>query len=390
MASNNPGLYEGREQTAVKHFILRKYLERFAYIIGSYRSTLTYVDCFSGPWNAQSEEHKDTSFYIALEQLRRVRETYAKSGRRLNLRCLFLERDPSAFAKLDAFAKGITDAKVETINQEFENAIPAIVKFVNDGGKESFPFIFIDPNGWSGIYLETITPLLKITPSEVLVNFMTDPIHRFLESPQETTQKSFNNLFGSANNRDKLKGLKGQELEDEAIRLYSESLKTIGDFKFVCCATILYPQIDKTYFNLLYASRHFRGAQVFKEVEKQAMQVMENERAKAATRRRSNRSANLELAFGDSGGGDPRHLRSLRTRYEQRARGRLLSILRRDKSISYEDAWAETARFPLVWESDLKGWIRQWQETNEIELTGLASKQHVPRLGNGHHLIWMK
>jgi three-Cys-motif partner protein len=70
-------LYGGREQTQIKHFILRKYLERFAHIIGSRWNTITYVDCFSGPWKNQSEELQDTSFAIALEELRKAKNTYA-------------------------------------------------------------------------------------------------------------------------------------------------------------------------------------------------------------------------------------------------------------------------------------------------------------------------
>jgi hypothetical protein len=54
-------LYVEREQTLVKHFILRKYLERFAHIVGTFADAITYVDCFSGPWNVRSEELKDSS-----------------------------------------------------------------------------------------------------------------------------------------------------------------------------------------------------------------------------------------------------------------------------------------------------------------------------------------
>jgi len=49
-------LYERREQTQVKHYILRHYLERFAYIVGSWSNSLTYVDGFAGPWNVQSPQ----------------------------------------------------------------------------------------------------------------------------------------------------------------------------------------------------------------------------------------------------------------------------------------------------------------------------------------------
>jgi len=34
-------LYVGREQTRVKHFIVQKYLERFAHIVGARWDTLT-------------------------------------------------------------------------------------------------------------------------------------------------------------------------------------------------------------------------------------------------------------------------------------------------------------------------------------------------------------
>jgi len=53
-------LYEGREQTLVKHLILSKYLERFAIIIGFNWPSITYVDCFSGPWKSRSEETSKT------------------------------------------------------------------------------------------------------------------------------------------------------------------------------------------------------------------------------------------------------------------------------------------------------------------------------------------
>ena len=82
----DPATYIGREQTLIKHFILRKYLEPFAYIIGSSWDTITYVDCFAGPWNVRSGQLEDSSFHIALAQLRKARETYpsdASAGRRV-------------------------------------------------------------------------------------------------------------------------------------------------------------------------------------------------------------------------------------------------------------------------------------------------------------------
>ena len=84
-------LYAGREQTLVKHFILESYLERFAHIVGMFWNTITYADCFSGPWNVQSSKLEDSSFYIALRQLRKTKTDLADHGRSLSIRCFFLE-----------------------------------------------------------------------------------------------------------------------------------------------------------------------------------------------------------------------------------------------------------------------------------------------------------
>ena len=62
-------IYWGHEQPLVKHIILQRYLVRLAVIVGSWAEAVTYVDCFSGPWENKSEDYSDTSFGIAVEEL---------------------------------------------------------------------------------------------------------------------------------------------------------------------------------------------------------------------------------------------------------------------------------------------------------------------------------
>ena len=179
---NEIDLYAGREQTLVKHLILRKYIERFAHIIGSHWSSITYVDCFSGPWNVRSDNLEDSSFSIALEELRKARGTYHSKGRKISLRCFFLEKERIPYQKLKQFADQITDVEVMTRNRELEYAVDDILRFVRKGGSQTFPFIFIDPTGWSGIAMEVIKPLLSLNPGEALINFITTHVKRFIES----------------------------------------------------------------------------------------------------------------------------------------------------------------------------------------------------------------
>jgi hypothetical protein len=44
--------------------------------------------------------------------------------------------------------------------------------------------------------------------------------------------------------------------------------------------------------------------------------------------------------------------------------------------------------FPLTWESDLKGWIRDWELVGQLKTMGMKEKQRVPQLEEGNCLIW--
>src|SRR5437660_8971499 len=109
---NGDSLYDGREQTLVKHFILRNYLLRLALIVGPWSKAINYIDCFSGPWNVRSENYEDSSFGIAITELRKAREKLAERSIDLKLRCFFLEQDRSAYDKLATFAQHVTDLQI--------------------------------------------------------------------------------------------------------------------------------------------------------------------------------------------------------------------------------------------------------------------------------------
>ena len=380
-------LYVGREQTLVKHFILQKYLERFAHIVGTHWDTLTYADCFSGPWNARSDKFEDSSFGIALNELRKARDTHVQRGRKLRLRCFFLEKDPEAYDKLDGFAKGIQDVEITTRNATLEESVSQITDFVRAGGQKSFPFIFIDPTGWTGFEMKTIAPLLRLNPGEVLINFMTGHIRRFLQSPQEETQDSFTRLFGSASFREKIQGLAQQDREDAAVREYTINAKAVGGFNFGCSAVVLHPEMDRTHFNLIYLTRNPKGVEVFKDAEKKAMEVQETARAEAQQRKRVARRGQTEL-FGSRELHDASHYQSLRDRYLTKTRGLVLQALESKRRLLYDDAWTRALSEPLCWESDLKEWIEEWKESGRLEVVGMQPRQRVPHRNEGNYLVW--
>lgn len=336
---NEYDLYAGREQTLVKHTILRSHIDRFAHIVGSYWNAITYVDCFSGPWNVQSSDLRDSSFQIALEELRKAKAHLGESlGRDFALRCFFLERDPDAYRQLGQFARTVTDAEIATRNAALEDSVDDIRTFVGRRQNDAFPFIFIDPTGWTGFAMKTIAPLLRLHPGEVLINFMTGHILRFAEHSDPAIRQSFNDLFGSSDFRRRIADLAGQDREDELVRSYCDAVRAAGGYDYVCPAIVLHPENDRTHFHLIYATRNGKGVEVFKQVEKKAMDVMEKTRAQAQQRSRVRSSGQSELFAADQMH-DARHYDGLRERHLAAARLAVEQLVQSPHAVSYDEAF---------------------------------------------------
>lgn len=390
---SEPDPYAGREQTLVKHLILGKYLARFAHIIGFQWNSITYVDCFSGPWNVRSDDLKDSSFSIALEELKKAKETHHRlSGKSIALRCYFLEKDSTAYARLKQFTDQIHDAEIKTRNGALDSSIDDILDFVRTGG-ETFPFIFIDPTGWTGFAMQDIAPLLALDPGETVINFITGHIKRFIESPQDQTRESFTRLFGSADFKSRVEGLAKQDREDALVAEYCDCVKRTGGFKYVSPAIVLHPEKDRTHFNLIYATRHDSGLNAFKDAEKRAMKDMEHARAEAHRRRREQMSGMRDLFSSTDSAQDSNYYstyyESLRNRYLSRAQDSVERALRSKRQLAYDAAWALALEHPLTWESDLKDWIAAWVEKSALKIEGLIGKQRVPHREKGHTLVWI-
>lgn len=366
-------LYRGREQTLVKHTLLRNYLAGFGHVIGQTYGSVTYVDCFSGPWMASSEELEDTSFFIALEELKKARSTLLEMGRSLRIRCFFIESDSDAYSRLEEFAEKAREPgiEIETRRKRFEETIPEIIEFTKRDST-SFPFIFIDPTGWKSVAIQTIRPLLEIQPGEVLVNLMTSYLHRFAKQTK---------LFS----KERLQGLSGIDLDDEMVAQYSEALAKYGGYNYVVAAIILRAEIDTPQYRLVYATRHPRGVEKFKHAERQAMQDMQVARAIAKQRRREARTHQVELFSGEVVENQRFYL-DLHQRYLTKSSDATLKLLKTRKRISYDELWACAISKPLVFESDLKRWLRDWSAHVSVE--GLGPNERTPKRDHNHFVVW--
>ena len=256
--------YFEREQSAVKQYILREYLLPFALIIGTF-SDISYVDCCAGPWQSRADNYADTSFAGAINSLVNAKRILGEAGHAPRISCLFIEQNESAYRQLKEFCEAIRDVEAVPLQGNFTQKIPEIKQFLQNHGKP-FPFFFIDPTGWKPIRIPAISPLLQISPGEVLINFMTSHIRRFLS----LENLDFDALFGQGHTLE-IAEFHGQERDEAAVFAYASEVKKAGRFDYICTTVIPNPLKEQAHFHLIYGTRDWRGVEKFKEAEKRTL-----------------------------------------------------------------------------------------------------------------------
>jgi three-Cys-motif partner protein len=273
-----PEEYRGRSQSYVKHLVLSAYLERAAMVILSAWPDFVFVDGFSGPWRNSRPDLSDTSFGIAVRELRAARANWAVQNRQRQVRCVFVERRAEAYARLRQASNTIKDMEVTPLRGQFEDHIDEIKRIAG----RSFTLTFVDPTGWS-FDLQKLAPLLRRKPGEVLVNFMYEHFRRFIEDKRSEIRSSQDRAFGGAAWRNRYASLLAQGLnkEEAALEVFKFQLRKVCDFDFVGSARIRHPTARRTHFYLVYGTRSLKGLVEFRRAEKEALRGEEALRVQA-------------------------------------------------------------------------------------------------------------
>lgn len=371
----NPASYSGREQTYVKHVFLDRYLERVAFVTlasGGWPS-FAYVDGFSGPWKAQSEKSEDTSVSIALTKLGQVRQALKEVSKDTRTSALFVERNPSAFAELQKLLSSFPDANAQSINGEFHQHIAAVVKFIGP----AFSLTFIDPTGWN-IDLAALRPLLECR-GEVLINFMYDFVNRQIDNPDQNIQSQLTLAFGGEGWKQEIQGrmAAGVPRETAILDVFMQRLKTIGGYPYVTYTSILKPLAERTYFHLVYATRHWRGLEEFRNVEADAMEVQERVRFDVRQSVRAQRSGMNDMFGSNADEIESRRLLERRLRNLDRARAEVDSFLSTKNQCAAHEAWAAAMVTPLVTVKDAKRILIDLVKAGRVNVH-LRERQRVP------------
>jgi three-Cys-motif partner protein len=180
--------------TSAKHQILRKYLDAWLPILGTYNKRVVYLDGFAGPGRYSGGE--PGSPIIALQA---ALTHQAKLPRELVF--LFIEERTDRADHLDGEIAKLhltSSFKVHVERGTFADKLGKTLDELDSEGSKIAPtFALIDPFGFSGIPYALIQRLLSKNKCEVLVTFMVDSINRWLTHPDANIKAHIVETFGT-------------------------------------------------------------------------------------------------------------------------------------------------------------------------------------------------
>lgn len=376
--------YRGREHAYIKHYLLAEYLPRWVYKTGSKWDPLVFIDGFAGPWGAKDEEFTDASFGIAIRALNEAIGGLSRINRHVRGLCIFVEKGPQPFAKLDAFAKKHSSDSVRAVafNGRFVDKIPEIERCIAAAGNAPFKFVFLDQKGWAAAPMDELRKFVGSRPCELLFNVMTSFLTRFVD--RNDLADSYHALFGRSGVIDRIRSLrKGTgEREEAAVEEYCLSLREICGFQYVSQAIIMDAAKEKIRYYFVFATNSLHGIQVFKDAEAKAAIAQDKVRHET----KLIKQAQFGLPFG---GPTPRSSKvlELQQRYTHRSREAILNALRSHgrATMSYDEVYGNAMAFPLVTQSDLDAILQSLSPNVQLKLAGTRRKK--PALFKGDYVI---
>jgi len=294
-----PAAYHGKEPSYIKHELLRAYLKKLFLIIGMSAqklgiSELCYVDGFSGPWLDESEDLGSTSPAISLSILDECRLKLKKQGRSIKIRALYVEKDKTAFARLENYLNKRKQVEIEAkpLPGDFVDLRSTILDWC---GKNTFAFFFLDPKGWTPIAVKKLEPLLKRPQSEFLINFMYDFLSR--AASMEDFQAQMGELLGEVTD---VRNLHGALRESHLLGMYRKNLKRLMPVAGHYPARSAYVRVldrekDRTKYHLVYLTSHHHGISVFMKISEDLEPVQKLVRTTTKQASRVEKSGQNEL-----------------------------------------------------------------------------------------------
>jgi hypothetical protein len=257
-------------------------------------------------------------------------------------------------------------------------------KILLDVPSGAFTFFLIDPKGWK-IALKSLEPLLGRDNSEVIFNFMFDFINRFAAHDDRAVVDGLNNLMPFGDWRVRLieairDGATPDERKDILVRAFSENLRRLGRYEYVCDTTVFRPERDRPLYSLFYATRHDVGLEVFRDCQVKTIAAQSESRAKARLTHASTRSGQGEMFDGAHEMAPDREAIPLLDAERHAAEGALIAAApKAPGSAIYGTLWPKVLAERIVGKADVNKIAADLRKEGHLLFPNWQKRQRVPR-----------
>lgn len=368
--------YEGREQSLLKHRVLKEYAVSWAMKLGSRsrfeRTRIWYVDTFAGPWQSKEKGLGDTSIEIGLRVLEVAKKQWRSRKGVLDASAIFVEKRRRSFERLQRHLRDRPgDVRAEALHGTFAQHVGEIASRLGSDPA----LIFVDPTGWKGAEMRNLVPLLEQPRRDVIVNVMYDFIHRFQDDPREYLRQGLKALFGLGTD-DIPPGLDEQGL----MALYRSQLKEKAELRFAVDLAVPHPRFERTWYRLVLGSRHQAAIQLFRDVEAKVI-GREAPGVRAGARRRHREEATRQLELGiDEGSARPGLYFRQHERDQRSARSDVLNRLSTERRLRFEALWPGILEARHITYGELNGILAEMAR-DEVILVRRAGRHVDPPTG---------
>lgn len=272
MPAQQSTIWSKDPHTDAKHVILRKYLDVWIPKLASSKSSLIYIDGFSGPgeYVNDSGNKEAGSPIIAIESFKNQIVPLNN-----NMYFLFIEENVDRCENLKQVLSkyklprnaivneplcGVFDVEISKELDDFDERIKKLSKRTGKKYIRSPTFVFIDPFGHK-MPISLIKRLMETTKTEVLIILVIQSLIRFCSLPDR--KETLDELFGCSE-WEEICDMPTGTNKDELIKdLYIKQIKKIANIKHTLHFQMINKHNQTSYF-LIFGTNSWHGIDVMK------------------------------------------------------------------------------------------------------------------------------
>lgn len=142
------------------------------------------------------------------------------------------------------------------------------------------------------------------------------------------------------------------------------------------------PLAERSYFYLVYATRHVKGLREFRQTEKRLVQEQERVRLEAKKTAMTRKTGQTFLTFPTDASSAVFSFERRRAEQITEATNRLRVALRSKRKVPFEEILGLLLEIPLVWESDVQQILKDMRKAREIDVEGLKPGDRTVKEGH--------